>query len=220
VPAGEAGLFGGRDSRDDGRHTRSFVPDLEEGVVIGKSPRIVFVIAAAVLALAFGVQPALAATIISGPTGSTGDFDVFDTQLGLKGAKCVYEGSGDFELDKIKVRPPRVYGAYANKTWVGWRFKILRRAVNVDWHTVYTSSIQKDRASNSIAADDFTWRTWFAPQNPTGAFKVRIVIFWYAPGTQTTKEGKVVVEYDWYRLKEMGNPIYLSTEGLCFYFLP
>jgi len=169
--------------------------------VIKKNSRRVFVVAATLLALSLVAQPALAETIVGGPTGNISDYEVYDMHPGEKGAHCLYE-AGNYDLDRINVRPPQVHGDHSNKTWVGWRFRILRSTNSgSSWNVVHTSSIQKDRANNAIPADGFTRRGWAAPENPTGWFLVRIQIFWYVPGSMTNVAGKVAIEYDWYKAK-------------------
>ena len=162
--------------------------------------------AAALTALVLSVQPVAAETVIN-ETGRWGYYEVYDNQDFQRGANCFYE-TGTFDLDKITVRPPMVHGDYAQNTWIGWRFLIQRNAPPVDdnaFATIFKSTIQKDRANDQLPADAFVRRAWVAPENPTGFYRVRIVIFWYAPGSQTNVEGKAVVEYDWYKAKWSGN---------------
>jgi len=183
--------------------------------VIRRNSRRLALMTSLLLVLAVGGQPALASTFISG-TGKWGAYNVFDTSGGPQGGRCVHKDSGIHKLLKIKVRPPTIFGFYETNSWVGWRYKIFRRGASGSWSSIFKSSIHKDRARETAAADDFNMRTWLAPTNPSGGYKVRIVMFWYVPGSQTSVEGKVVVEYDWYRSHLKGDAAnWYLTEDYC-----
>ena len=164
-------------------------------------------LAGAMLAVVMAASPATAYVVVS-QSGNISDYEIGDEQNGMRGANCLYE-TGSFDLDRITIRAPRnVHGDYSYKTWVGWRFYVQRDAHPVGtggYSTIYTSSIQKDRADNAIPADDFTRRAWFASENPSGRYRVMIRIYWYAPGSQTNVQGTVLIRYEWYKAKWSGN---------------
>lgn len=149
------------------------------------------------LVIALSTAPVLAHTVIS-QTGLRGTWALQDTQR-RPGATCDYNIYGD--LYQVKIKPPTVESSHAAATWVGWKYQILRRGSS-GWRVIEVSNVQRDMATSSAAADGFTWRTWDnlgvdPPAN--GRYKVRILILFYAPGSSTTVEGKVVVEDDWYK---------------------
>jgi hypothetical protein len=152
---------------------------------------------------AFSALPVSAATVIQSCTGTCGAWSVGDKSGGPYGAICKYE-TGSYDLDFIKVSPPTMYGPHANKTAVQWKFNILRSTNFGGSYTgIYNSSWQTGMASTSAAATGFTSRTWYAPDpNPTGWFKVRLLLWWKNTGTGYSK---MKVEYDYYQGKWNGS---------------
>jgi hypothetical protein len=147
-------------------------------------------------------QPVGAETPIS-ETGTVGAYEFLDTHSDY-GGRCVY-GANE-KLKKISIRAPQnVHGAYASNTWVGWQFKIRRSVQHNSWQTIYTSSVQKDRANDAIPANDFTRRAWYLSGTPNGLYAVRVILLFYAPGSSTNVEGRVSVRYDYYTYL-MGGP--------------
>ncbi len=152
---------------------------------------------AVLFALVMGASPALAKTEIS-HTGTRGNWSLKDTHR-KPGVTCDYSIYGD--LYQIKAKAPKVFGSHAGQTWVGWKYKIMR-STGSRWHVIDRSDVQKDMASRTAAADGFSRRVWdgFGVDPPANArYKVRLVILFYAPGSTTAVEGKVVVEDDWYK---------------------
>ncbi len=154
---------------------------------------------------AFVAVPVSASTVI-GPacSGTCGNYVTFDKSGGPYGAVCTYE-TGSYDLDTIKVKPPKMYGHYSSKTRVQWKFNILRSTnFGASYTGIYNSSWQNGMASMSSAASGFTSRTWNAPDpNPKGYFKVRILLRWKDGSGMTV--GNAKVEYDWYQRKWNGS---------------
>lgn len=165
-------------------------------------------IAALGLALVIGAAvaaPASAETVIDPCSGTCGYWEVDDTP-GMHGAVCKYE-TGSYDLDWISVRAPLMHGPYSNKTTVQWKFNILRSTNFGGSYTgIYNSSWQTAMANNSIPAyqgSGFARRTWYASDpNPTGWFKVRLLLWWKNGAGNVV--GKVKVEYDYYQGKWNG----------------
>jgi hypothetical protein len=123
------------------------------------------------------------------------------TSLKEYAAKCVYDPS-TLLLSKIRVFKPTVFSDYpaGNNSWVGWRFKVLHSPNSIGpWNVVHTSSWQKDKATNSAAADGFTRRDWKPPANPEGIYVAQVEIVFYWPGTKNDIEGRVVWDLNPYR---------------------
>jgi hypothetical protein len=185
-----------------------------EGARVRAPIRSSFVLATVLAALVVGAQPAAAYDLISAD-GRTGYWEAYDTQAGMRGANCLYEAAS-FDLDRITIRPPQMHGDYPQLTWVGWRYIVQRNAPPVgdqQFTDHYTSSIVKDRADDE-AIGDFARRSWTAPESPTGQYRIRIVMLWYAPGSQSTVEGRVVLQYEWYKAKHGSDTPYVN-QGYC-----
>ena len=174
------------------------------------------------MALALAVQPVAASTPIS-QSGLYGEYQINDDQGTTRGANCLYEGhktNGKYLLNKISIRPPVVhahdYGAGNTSQWVGWRY-VIQRDSNFDnvYGDVYKSGWVKDKASETEIAD-FTRRTWTAPENPAGNYRVRIIIKWFKPGTTSTQSGRAVEELDWYHLKVGDNASGKIRNNVCY----
>lgn len=149
---------------------------------------------------AFVAAPTSAATNI-GPscTGTCGHYNTYDQSGGPYGAVCTYE-TGSYDLDKIKINPPRMWGPYDGSTKVQWKFNILRSGNMSSYSNIYNGSWQSGMASNTSYATSFTTRTWYASDpNPTGWFKVRILLRWRNSAGNIV--GTAKVEYDYYQRK-------------------
>ncbi len=168
----------------------------------------------AISALAIVAAPAAAETVLVNCNGTCGSFQVGDHESGGKGAVCVYQNGGSYNLKEITVRPPKMYGVHSTKTKVGWRFKVQRQSVGGgSWHAIFTSSYRTAKASNAVPASvgsGFTRGAWHAPSNPTG-YRYRVWIemqWWHGSGVQ----GFARVQYDWYKAQRTGfsytNPDY------------
>ena len=165
--------------------------------------RFIAALGLALVVVAAVAAPASAATVIQACTGTCGTYVAHDSNGGPYGATCKYE-TGSYDLDWISVRPPLMYGPNANKTAVQWKFNILRSTNFGGSYTgIYNSSWQTGMASTSTFAAGFTNRTWYASDpNPTGWFKVRILMWWKNSGLGYSK---MKVEYDYYQGKWYGN---------------
>jgi hypothetical protein len=163
--------------------------------------RLVPAVALAAL-LVVGASPVLGFSSVT-QTGTYGDWGVEDNaQVGQEGARCYYNngtGSGSL-LERVRVRPPTIWGAHSKMTWVGWRFKILRSTDNgVSYQPIYTSSIWKDKANLTTNADGFTFKNWYPAHALAPArIRVQVTLFWYKPGTKTKVQGKAVGQDDNY----------------------
>ncbi|MEP7378855.1 MAG: hypothetical protein ABI725_04760 [Chloroflexota bacterium] len=152
----------------------------------------------------FVAAPVTAATPIIACSGTCGGYVTYDANGGPYGAICKYE-TGSYDLDWIKVSPPKMFGPYATNTKVQWKFNILRSTNFGGSYTgIYNSSWQNGMAWTGGAANNFTARTWYASDpNPMGYFKVRILLRWKNAGGNTV--GNAKVEYDYYQGKWNGN---------------
>jgi hypothetical protein len=166
--------------------------------------RFAIALAFALVVGAFVAGPATAATTVMPCAGTCGTWVTYDQNGGPYGAVCTYE-TGSYDLDSIKVSPPRIYGPYAGKTRVQWKFNILRSTnFGASYKRVGYSSWQNGMASKTAYATGFTNRTWMAPDpNPTGWFKVRILLRWKNAAGNTV--GNAKVEYDYYQRKWMSS---------------
>ena len=168
--------------------------------------RIVAALGLALVVGTFAAGPVSAETVINSCSGTCGYWEVYDTS-GMTGAVCKYE-TGSYDLDWISVRPPLMHGPYSTKTKVQWKFNILRSTNFGGSYTgIYNSPWQVALADTSIPAYDgsgFSRRTWYASDpNPTGWFKVRLLLWWKNSAGNVV--GKVKVEYDYYQGKWNGN---------------
>ncbi len=163
--------------------------------------RVLLAISVAVATMVLAVQPVAAARILK-EDGNWGYYELYDEMVGRKGANCIYE-TGSQDLDKITIRAPLMHGDYPQNTKVEWRFKIRRNPPGPanPFSTIFTSSWQTDRANDAIPADDFTRRSWTAPESPTGFFQVLIEMRWWHGGSV---EGFVRAQYEWYKAKWSG----------------
>lgn len=165
--------------------------------------RFTIALAVALVVGAFVAVPASAASVIDPCSGSCGAYSVTDKSGGPYGATCKYE-TGSYDLDWIKVSPPKMYGTSASPRQVQWKFNILRSTNFGGSYTgIFNSSWQTDTATSSAAANSFTSRTWYASDpNPTGYFKVRILLWWKNSGPGYSK---MKIEYDHYQRKWNGS---------------
>lgn len=177
--------------------------------------RVVVALSFAISALGVVAAPAAAETVlVDCSTTKCGYYEVYDSGPPY-GANCKYE-TGSYDLDFMSARPPSMHGYYSYKTKVQWRFKILRQPPSsmVSWTTIYTSSYQSALANDAIpayAGNGFSRRTWNAPENPTGRFKMWIEMRWLRNGNV---EGIARVEYDWY--KQLWNGNSYTAQDYCY----
>ena len=159
-------------------------------------------------------QPVAAERILVDCTNICGYYELYDSMNDRRGANCLYEASGNGDLDKITVRPPLMHGNYSNKTKVEWRFKVRRNAPGGSntFVVYYTSSWQSALADDAIPAypgHGFYRRTWIAPENPTGFFQIVVELRWWHHGSV---EGFVRAQYEWYKAKRPGYQPYIDNE--------
>ena len=146
--------------------------------------------------------PASAESIQVACNGRCGYYEVKDQPTaGMAGAQCNYATSYPYKLTSIKVRPPLMHGDYTAKTKVGWRYRIQRKPVGGgNWAPIAISSYQTAMASDAIpayAGSGFTFRKWFAPNNPNGYFyRAVIELQWWKNGSV---EGYARIRYENYR---------------------
>jgi hypothetical protein len=170
-----------------------------------------------VMALALGVQPAAAAIVVH----NSGDYGVFqfdDNHDSKRGANCDYEThrtNGSYLLDDISVRAPKVYaidtGGGIQHQLVGWKYKIQVQPLSGPFHTVFTSSVVKAHATDSAPAA-FSRRTWKAPENPSGNYRVEVSLYWFQPNTTNLVAGKIIADIEYYNAREGANSIIRQTD--------
>lgn len=146
-------------------------------------------------AIAASTACLLAMALLSAPVGAfeemnakgvIGIYSITDS-LAKAGAVCRFEDGAampDEELDRIRVRSLETLGPKASKTWVGYRFSVLRRTPpSTDYVFVFKSKVRKQRASASTATV-FRSRAWTAPENlVVSDYRVLIDLFYYAKGS-------------------------------------
>lgn len=162
--------------------------------------RLLLALMLALSTLVVVAAPAAAETILVNCSGTCGSYQYGDTgPTGGKGAVCGYE-TGSYDLNFISVRPPLMHGPYSYNTPVQWKYKILRRPVGGSWSIYYTSTWQSSKANDQIpayAGHGFSRRFWYAPESPTGNYKVRVYLRWKS--NAGTVIGTASAEYDWYK---------------------
>ena len=162
--------------------------------------RLLSAITFALVAVGTLAVPASAETYIQMCNGTCGYYEIGDSGPPY-GANCQYE-DGSHHLDKISVRPPLMHGPYSQKTKVRWLFRVFRStSMGGSWSQIYQSTWQNAMANDAIparAGSGFSRRTWTAPENPTGWFKVRMLMHWF--NASGNRVGIAAVELDYYKL--------------------
>lgn len=168
--------------------------------------------AVAVAAALMAAQPVAAARILVDCTGDCADYELYDEQVGRRGANCLYEAANPGELNKITVRAPQMHGLATDPmtSRVEWRFKIRRNPPGGGntFNTIFTSSWQKDQANDQFVGD-FTRRPWTAPEGVTGFYQVFIEMQWWQAGSP---QGFIRAQYEWYKAKRPGLTPYINNE--------
>jgi hypothetical protein len=169
------------------------------------------------VALLVGAQPAAAFTVLSS-TGLTGPYSLTDASspTGHQSATCTY-ATATYKLTKIEVRHPQVKArnrtGHLDRQSTGWQFIVQHQTPSgTTWSTIYSSTFAKATAADNLAAP-FVNRTWAAPANPTGKYRIQLVIRWYTPGSSTTIDGHVKLRDAYYESKWNGNA--LISSGFC-----
>ena len=164
------------------------------------------------------VAPAVGAFEEQPNTGTTG-FATFNDFNGSPGVKCKYEnnpGKKHDEINKLKIAQHWTHGPFAQKTWVGSRFKISKDAKPFDgvYKKVKISSIVKKKGNLGSVAN-FDLRKWKAPEKSKARYRVRQILFFYAPGSKKNVIGKIKGEYELYQHNLPGDPMpyVLGIEG-------
>lgn len=120
------------------------------------------------------------------------------------GARCAYSMSDarDGGATSIKVRAPRVLArdrtAGIDHQVVGWRVIIQQTPDDIGfgtWYTVFTSSIRKAGATDSIKAN-FGNRTFVVPFNTF--VRARVQLLWFVPGSSSVVQGTQLRSVDHY----------------------
>lgn len=153
---------------------------------------------AAIIGLILSATPA--AALSWNANAFTGTVGVFHGP-GNPETVCRYNSSG--ELNSITIKAPILYGSHDELTVVGWSYQVR---LGVPFHRgslVYASRTSKTNASKTVPSD-FAKKRFYLTQDgsDTTLYYLRLVLSWYAPGSSTTVEGRGVVMYDYYRLKQ------------------
>jgi hypothetical protein len=157
-------------------------------------------------ALLMAAQPATAHAAHT--SGSPGNYVVTDTTSN-PGAQCIYPDiyQSDNDLAKIKIFAPKMY-AKTGTQWVGWQYSIQHGDApgsNASWITYYKSSHFKAQATTSQAAS-FSTKTWIAGNHINRFWRVKLLMFWYKPGSKTKISGQVNWIMDYYTVTYPPNP--------------
>jgi hypothetical protein len=165
--------------------------------------RLTSVVVPLAAALLLAAQPV--AAHVTSASGSPGNYVVTDTNAN-PGAHCFYyDTASSTDLYKIKIRAPKMFAK--NRTTavdsqkVGWQFYIQHGtsvgSAPSGWTTSFKSSIVKATAHDNLAAA-FSTRTWNASANINRWWRVKVLMFWYKPGSSTTISGQVTDVIDYY----------------------
>ena len=160
------------------------------------------------MALLLAAQPAAAFSFVSS-TGTPGLYGESDIFAGPQGADCVYQSTKShhvYPLKDINVHGPYIYGKSSHHRWVGWRYRI-QRDTNHDnvFGTFFTSSVVKAKANNNAPAS-FPVRKWTPPATlKEGNYRVQLTLYWYASGSSTVVDSKIVGLIQYYKMKGGGN---------------
>lgn len=170
----------------------------------------ILALAPAALAVLLVAQPALAEVVLK-ESGNYGPYEVYDQSAPRRGANCIYE-TGSHDLDSISVRGPHNVHSSNNLPTsqlqkVGWRYVIQRQVPRVvgPWSDYFKSSWVYEMVDGNTNPGQFARRSWIAPENPTGHYRVLIIIKWVKPSTATQTWGTARIRYEWYKAKWKGN---------------
>jgi len=159
-------------------------------------------------ALAIGASPVAAGVVNT--SGSPGNYTVTDTNSN-PGAHCFYPKASlqSNDLSKIKIPAPKLYGRSGTQ-WVGWQYSIQHGTTAgsdpAAWTTYYKSPVMKLQATVSTPAA-FTTQTWIAGNHINRWWRVKLLMFWYKPGSKTTISGQVNWLIDWYQISYPPNTV-------------
>jgi hypothetical protein len=157
---------------------------------------------ALIAALLINVQTAEAFTV-SSITGVIGRYGLTDSPapIGQQAAICFYNTT-TFKLAKIEVRGPQVKArnrtSSRDSQWVGWQFIVQQQAPSgTTWATIHSSTVLKALAYDNLAAS-FADGSWTGPSDPSGKYRLVVVIRWYSPGSSTAIQGQAKVIDSYY----------------------
>ncbi len=165
-----------------------------------------------IFGLLIAAQPAAAHAAHT--SGSPGSYSVIDTETN-QSVHCFYPSAShaNNDLSKIKIKPPKLYAknrtSGVDSQWVGWQFSIQHGttvgSAPAGWTTYYKSSVMKAVAKDNQAAS-FTTKTWIAGNHINRWWRVKLLMFWYAPGSKTKISGQVNWIVDYYAITYPPNP--------------
>lgn len=155
-------------------------------------------------ALAVTVEKGCSSSRTSSNPGNCGAWQVRDTDAGKQDTMCIYS-QGSALLTKLTVVPPKLFGKYATKTKVGWRFNARRSSASHPEtpYTVYTSAWHTATASTTSPASSghgFSIGVYNLPSGPgDNDYYVTVDLQWWRAGGAV--EGYMNISYDHYKLK-------------------
>ena len=177
--------------------------------------RLMAALAMALTSIGALAAPAAAETIIQGCSGTCGYYEYYDNEPPPSyGANCKYETSS-YDLDFMSGKPPSVHGPYSFKTEVAYRIRILRSTNSgASWSTIHTSGWDTAMANDAIpayAGNGFARIYWYANENPTGWFKMRVNLRWKNANGNVI--GTAAAEYNSY--KQLWSNTYDGDSDYC-----
>lgn len=164
------------------------------------------------LAMVAGVSAPAGAWSELSNTGNTGYYEGPDQRY-AKGAVCRYDS--DFDLVSIAIKPPSAHSYTDGTQKIGYRYIIERdtQPYDDDYVLYYRSTFVYDTATQ-LAITGFKTRTFSGfPGNPSGNWRVRVVLKWVKPGTSTKTAGLVHGVIDSY--KAVRDPFTHPSSGYC-----
>ncbi|CAN5698567.1 hypothetical protein BH23CHL8_BH23CHL8_28680 [soil metagenome] len=154
------------------------------------------------------VAPSVGAFNEAVNTGTTADYQITD-ELASPGVNCLYKnppGAQNDRLKTIRMRPFHAHAPFVTKSHVGYRFIVKRQTPPYTgaYKTVFKSSIIKGLANQTVPVF-FPARTWTAPSFTNARFRLQIILYWYAKGSQTNVIGRARGLMEAYRHKLGGS---------------
>ncbi len=151
----------------------------------------------AVGALLLAASPVFASWSVDKQVGTIGQFDYSK----WPGVVCKYNNSSAL-MTSITVRAPKMWGTHASATVVGWRFQVREAIPFQGGRIIFRSPVYKGMASSAVPST-FTAHTWRLSHDVSSSsrYYVQYKMFWYAPGSNGTVEGKFVGTPDWFSRK-------------------
>jgi len=180
--------------------------------VRGRGIRTSAFVAVAALALLITAEGPAAAFTVTGQSGLTGPYSLTDAMspAGYQAVVCSYSTAGS-KLTLVTAHHPVVKArnrtAGRDSQVVAWQF-IVQHATpsGTTFTTLYASPFARAKAYDNLAAP-FADRSWQAPPDPTGKYRVVIVVRWYVPGSTTAIAGQVKLRDGFYESRWNGHSI-------------